>query len=59
MIIDSIRKIIRKENLSEQEMTDVMLEVIQGKTTPSQVGTLLAALRMKGETVQEIAGATP
>lgn len=56
-----IRKIIAKaaggSHLSESEMIDVMDYIMEGKASPAQIGALLIALRMKGETVEEIAGA--
>jgi len=39
------------------EMGDVMQQVMTGEATPAQIGALLAALRMKGESVDEVAGA--
>lgn len=57
MIINSIHRILRRGNLSEKEMMDVMIEIMNGKATPSQIGSFLTALRMKGETVEEIIGA--
>ncbi|MCL4126147.1 UNVERIFIED_CONTAM: hypothetical protein GTU68_052079, partial [Idotea baltica] len=38
-------------------MGDVMQQVMTGEATPAQIGALLAALRMKGESVDEVAGA--
>lgn len=56
-----IRKVIAKaaegKNLSESEMIEVMDHIMEGKATPAQIGALLIALRMKGETVEEITGA--
>ncbi len=57
MIKESIRKIIIGRDLSEAEMERAMTELIDGKATASQVGSFLTALRMKGETVDEITGA--
>ncbi len=57
MIKDAINKVIMGQNLSEAEMETTMMEVLAGETTPSRVATLLTALRMKGETVEEITGA--
>ena len=56
MIREVINKIVRRENLSFTEARDVMEQVMEGKATPAQIGSLLTALRMKGETVEEIAG---
>ncbi len=57
MIIESIRKVVRGNDLSDSEMENTMMEIIDGKATPSQVGSFVAALRVKGETVDEITGA--
>lgn len=50
----AIEKLIAFENLSENEMKAVMMDIMAGKTTDSQIGGFLTALRMKGETVEEI-----
>jgi anthranilate phosphoribosyltransferase len=57
MIKESIRKVVQFKNLTEGEMEKSMLEVMAGGATPSQIGTFLTGLRMKGETVDEITGA--
>lgn len=44
-------------HLDSSEMTSVMQELMTGQCTDAQTGALLAALRMKGETVDEVAGA--
>ncbi len=44
-------------DLSFDEMRDVMNIIMSGEATPSQIGAFLMALRGKGETVEEIAGA--
>ncbi len=44
-------------DLSQQQAREAFLEVMSGRTTPAQIGALLAALRVKGETAGEIAGA--
>ncbi|SES88952.1 anthranilate phosphoribosyltransferase [Natronincola peptidivorans] len=56
MIQYAIDKIIRRQHLTETEMIHVMNNVMEGKATPSQIGGFLTALRMKGETVEEITG---
>jgi len=43
-------------DLSENEAFDAMHEVFRGEATPAQLGALLIALRMKGESVDEIVG---
>ncbi|MEJ2520216.1 MAG: anthranilate phosphoribosyltransferase [Desulfuromonadales bacterium] len=57
MIKEAIGKVVLRENLSETEMIDVMNEIMGGEATPAQVGAFITALRMKGETIDEIAGA--
>ncbi|MCA1959373.1 MAG: bifunctional anthranilate synthase component II/anthranilate phosphoribosyltransferase [Desulfomonile sp.] len=54
---EAIRKVSRREGLTSDEMADVMSDIMDGCATPAQIGCLLAALRMKGETVDEITGA--
>ncbi len=58
MIREAIAKLVERQDLTRAEMVAVMNEVADGEATPAQVGALLAALRIKGETVEEIAGAT-
>lgn len=49
-----IRKLIEGENLSIAEATDAMEMIMDGKATDAQIGSYLTALRMKGETIDEI-----
>jgi len=44
MIQDSLKKIIRRQDLDEQEMAEVMTEVMSGDATEAQIGALMAAL---------------
>ena len=57
MIKEAIAKLIAATDLTEAEMTEVMHEVMTGAASPAQIGSFLTALRMKGETVEEITGA--
>lgn len=57
MIKEAIAKVVEKVDLSEKEMESTMDEIMSGEATPAQIGSLITALRMKGETVEEIAGA--
>jgi anthranilate phosphoribosyltransferase len=57
MIKEAIGKIVLQQDLSEVEMIEVMNQVMGGEATPAQVGAFITALRMKGETIDEIAGA--
>ncbi|MFC1558427.1 anthranilate phosphoribosyltransferase [candidate division KSB1 bacterium] len=56
MIKECIKKVVEKENLTETEASEVMDEIMSGNTTPAQIGSFLTALRMKGETVDELVG---
>ncbi len=57
MIKEAIAKIVKGQDLSEAEMISVMEEVMTGGAAPAQIGSFITALRMKGETVEEITGA--
>lgn len=57
MIRDAIQKVVNKENLTEKEMIEVMTEIMTGQATEAQIGAFLTALRIKGETVEEITAA--
>ncbi len=57
MIINAIGKLVDFINLSENEMSGVMDEIMSGKATAPQIGAFLTALRMKGETIEEITAA--
>src|SRR5690242_5272545 len=57
MILDAIHRLANHNlSLSHAEACDVMAEVLTGKCTDAQIAALLIALRMKGETVEEIVG---
>lgn len=49
-------KLLARENLSEAEATDMMSAIMDGETTPAQIAALVVALRMKGETSEEVCG---
>jgi len=57
MIREAIRKVVQGRSLSEEEMRAVMEQITDGEATPAQIGALLAGLRMKGETAEEVSGA--
>lgn len=57
MIKKAIARVVDHENLSEGEMIEVMDQIMSGGATPAQIGSFITALRMKGETVDEITGA--
>ena len=57
MILDALHKIANHgSSLTRDEARDVMAEVLRGEATDAQIGSLLVALHMKGETVEEIVG---
>ncbi|VAX29323.1 Anthranilate phosphoribosyltransferase [hydrothermal vent metagenome] len=57
MIREAINLLVQGINLSESEMAECMREIMEGKATDAQIGAFLVALRIKGETVDEITGA--
>ncbi len=57
MIEESLKKLIDGENLSREEMHDIFAEMMEGGVSDTQKSALLVALRMKGETAEEITGA--
>ena len=57
MIKKAIAKVVEHQNLTEGEMIEVMNQIMSGECTPAQIGSFITALRMKGETVEEITGA--
>lgn len=57
MIKEAIAKLADRVNLTEAESEAVMEEIMTGQATSAQVASYLTALRMKGETVEEITGA--
>ncbi|MDP3768852.1 MAG: anthranilate phosphoribosyltransferase, partial [Dehalococcoidia bacterium] len=56
MIRDAIALLVDRRDLSEDEAAACMEEIMSGEATPAQFGAFVVALRMKGETVDEIAG---
>jgi anthranilate phosphoribosyltransferase len=56
-IKQAIARVVEHHDLSADEMTAVMRSIMTGGATPAQIGGFLVALRMKGETVGEIAAA--
>ncbi|MBW2185078.1 MAG: anthranilate phosphoribosyltransferase [Deltaproteobacteria bacterium] len=57
MIKEAITLVVDGHNLSENMMVDVMNQVMGGEATSAQIASLITALRMKGETIEEITGA--
>src|SRR5512139_1915911 len=56
MIKEAIAKAVTGANLAEAEAEGVMREIMQGEATDAQIAAYITALRMKGETVDEITG---
>jgi anthranilate phosphoribosyltransferase len=56
-IKQAIARVIERRNLEADEMSAVMRAIMTGGATPAQIGGFLVGLRMKGETVTEIAAA--
>ncbi len=52
----AISKVMNEESLTIEESEEVMSQIMGGEATPAQIGGYLMALRMKGETVDEITG---
>jgi len=57
MIREAISRVIERKDLDEKQMVGVMNEIMSGEATPAQIGSFITALRMKGETIEEISGA--
>ena len=56
MIVEAIDRLVRGESLTGAEAAGAMEEIMDGAATPAQIGAMLVALRMKGETIEEITG---
>ena len=53
----ALARVVSGANLEQAEMSAIMRQLMSGDATDAQIGGLLVALRMKGETTGEIAGA--
>ena len=56
-IPSALQQVVDGQNLSQDQAAQVFHHIMSGAATPAQIGALLAALRAKGETAEEIAGA--
>jgi len=56
MIKEAIGTLVSGRSLTMEEAASVMEEIMEGKVTPSQFGAFVTALKIKGETVNEITG---
>ncbi|MDN3512050.1 MAG: anthranilate phosphoribosyltransferase [Candidatus Jettenia sp.] len=52
----TISKLVSSQNLSLEDSMAVMTEIMEGNVTDAQIASFITALRMKGETVEEITG---
>jgi anthranilate phosphoribosyltransferase len=57
MLKDAIYKVVTRQDLTEEEMTQAMDIIMTGEATEAQIGAFVTGLRMKGETVTEITAA--
>ena len=57
MLKTAIQKLVDGKDLGEKEMEAAMDVIMSGKATPAQIGAFITALRLKGETIEEITGA--
>jgi len=51
---ESIKNLAEKKDLSSDLATKTMTEIMEGRATPSQLASIITALRLKGETIEEI-----
>jgi anthranilate phosphoribosyltransferase len=56
-IKQAIGRVVTRQDLTEKEMISVMNDIMGGNATDAQIGSFITALRMKGETIEEIVGA--
>jgi len=56
MIKEAIGILVSGRSLTVEEAASVMEEIMEGKVTPAQLGAFITALRIKGETADEITG---
>ncbi|MFZ7112538.1 MAG: anthranilate phosphoribosyltransferase [Desulfatiglandales bacterium] len=57
MIRSFISRVVKGDDLTQDEMEKAMTTIMEGGATPAQIGALITGLRMKGETIEEITGA--
>ena len=56
MIRDAIRMVVEGHSLTEEQASQAMTEIMEGAATPSQIAALATALRINGETAEELLG---
>ena len=52
----ALHTVVAGQSLSREQARDVMRTIMDGEATQAQIGSMLTALRMKGETIDEVAG---
>jgi len=57
MMREAIAQVVARQDLDEAQMRSVMEAIMSGQATDAQIGSFITALRMKGETIDEITGA--
>ncbi|MCX7994272.1 MAG: anthranilate phosphoribosyltransferase [candidate division WOR-3 bacterium] len=55
-ICDALKKVVDNKSLNVREAYEICCEIMDGNGTPAQLGAFLTALRMKGETIEELIG---
>lgn len=55
MIVNAIKKVVEGQDLTREECYGAMDDIMGGRSTPAQIASFITALRLKGETVEEIA----
>jgi len=56
MLKEAIQKLVEGKNLCEDEIIAALNCIMEGNATPAQIGSFITALRIKGETIEEITG---
>ncbi|HDZ86719.1 MAG TPA: anthranilate phosphoribosyltransferase, partial [Actinobacteria bacterium] len=54
MITEAINNVVEGNDLSTGDAESAMTQIMEGKATDAQIGSFLTALRLKGETIDEI-----
>jgi anthranilate phosphoribosyltransferase len=57
MFKENLSKIVKREDLNEEQMSQMITDIFSGNITDAQIGAMMAALATKGETFEELAGA--
>ncbi|MFO8019842.1 MAG: anthranilate phosphoribosyltransferase [Promethearchaeia archaeon] len=55
-VITAIKKILEEKHLHREEAANIMKEIMSGKVSNAQLGAFLTALKIKGETIEEVTG---